>query len=237
MDPSILKPFHGIQTSLIPLSSGYYLYLCCWDKTPTDLSSFTNIWFVTPEDHRTLFVDPADSSSIPLIYHNFHEVVDASISMDWESEDHLSVICTSLPGDQEILFEITMRDTLWSRSITKLSPTKPSPILLSKFMVVVTSMLVNLLVTKAGMTLFGVTETGQPFYAGVSEKLKLIEQVSAAVNGMDLGNVTSPTWSAEFGDFIPCAQPVIRWGTLFIPYENHMVHGGSMSNNSVKFAV
>lgn len=222
MDPSILKPFHGVQTSLIPLSSGYYLYLCSWDKTPADFSSFSNIWLVTPEDHRTLFVDPADSRNIPLIYHNFNEVVEARISLDWGSDNHLSVICTSLLGEQEIIFEITMRETFWSRQITRLCPTKPSPLLLSKFMVVVTSFLVNLLVTKGGLTLFGLTETGQPFYAGISEEVKLIEHGSAAFNGMDLGIVTSPTWAAEFGDFIPYVQPMIRWGTLYIPYEGNL---------------
>ena len=222
MDPTILKPFHGIQTSLIPLSSAHYLYLCRWDKTPVDFSSFSNIWLVTPEDHHTLFVDPAGVKRIPLIYHNFHALVEASISLDWESDNHLSVKCISLSGGQGIKLDITMRETLWSRSITGLSPAKPTPFLLSKSMAAVTSLLVNFLVTKGDMTLFGVTETGQPFYAGVSEKLKLIDHGSASVNGMDLGFITSPTWPLQFGDFIPCIQPVIRWGTLFIPYEENM---------------
>ena len=36
-------------------------------------------------------------------------------------------------------------------------------------------------------------------------------------------NVSSPTWSIEFGDAIPSVQPVIKLGTLYIPYEEEML--------------
>ena len=64
MDLSLQKAYHGHQSSFIPFSSGYYLYLASWDSTPTSFSSFSNIWVVTPEDKIILFADsPASRSS------------------------------------------------------------------------------------------------------------------------------------------------------------------------------
>lgn len=225
MDPSILKAFHGYQSSFIPFSSAYYLYLCRWDSTPTSFSSFSNIWVVTPEDNRILFADPLDSRDIPCIYHDFHEVYGASITLDWASENHLLVQCASDTGDQELNFELAVRETLSSRLIAALAPSRPTRFTVSRTMIALANFLMNLLVTKGGTTMSGMTETGQPFYVGASERLMLIERGSATVNGMDLGDVSSPTWPVEFGDFVPCVQPVIRLGTLYIPYEEDTLEG------------
>jgi hypothetical protein len=43
------------------------------------------------------------------------------------------------------------------------------------------------------------------------------------LNGEDIGTFTSPTWSIEFGDAVPFIKPVIKLGTLYIPFEQDMV--------------
>ena len=68
-DLSSLKPYHGYQSSIIPLSRGYYFYLASWDSTPTQFSRFSNVWLVTPENKRFLFSDPPASSEIVCICH------------------------------------------------------------------------------------------------------------------------------------------------------------------------
>mgnify|MGYP000134033211 CR=1 FL=1 len=73
-DISSLKPYHGYQSSIIPLTSGYYVYLASWDQTPTEFSHFTNVWLITPEDNRILFVDPPACSPIVCLYHQFDEI-------------------------------------------------------------------------------------------------------------------------------------------------------------------
>lgn len=61
---SQLRPFHGYQSSIIPLSSKHYFYLASWDKTPTQFPGFSNVWLISPDDRRILFSDPPASSEI-----------------------------------------------------------------------------------------------------------------------------------------------------------------------------
>jgi hypothetical protein len=223
MDFSVLKAYHGYQSSLIPFSSAHYLYLASWDSTPTGFSSFSNLWVVTPEDKRMLFADPPASSEIVRIYHDFHAICGASISLDWVSENHLLVHCASLDGDYELKVELYLHETLPSRLLAALPVGPPTRFMVSKPVVAAFDFLVNLSVTKGGLTVFGKTETGQPYYAASADRLMLVKQGSATMNGEDLGEVSSPTWPIEFGDAIPTVQPVIKLGTLYLPYEEGMV--------------
>jgi hypothetical protein len=60
-------------------------------------------------------------------------------------------------------------------------------------MVAISNFLLNLLVTKGGAIMVGKTETGQPYYVGEADRLMLVEKGSATMNGVDLGEVSSPT--------------------------------------------
>jgi hypothetical protein len=227
MDLSSLKPYHGHQSSLIPFTSGYYLYLASWDSTPTSFASFSNLWVITPEDRRMLFADPPASSDVVCIYHDFHEIYAASISLDWVSEDDLLVQCGSLDGDHELSIEFHLQETVASRLLVSLASSPPTRFIVSKPMVAVSNFLVNLLIARGGSRLVGKTETGQPFYHGASERVMLVRKGSAVMNRKDLGKVSSPTWPIEFGDAIPFAQAVIKLGTLYIPFEEQMLEGGA----------
>ena len=213
MDLSTLKPFHGYQSSIIPFSNSYYFYLVSWDGTPTDFSSFSNVWVVTPEDKRILFADPPASSEIVCIYHDFHEIYGASISLDWASEDQLQVQCVSLNGDHELKVVFYLHEKLSSRLLIALASSPPTRFRISKPMVAISNFLVNLFVSKGGSVILGKTETGQPFYYGSAERLFHIIKGSATLNGEDLGEVSSPTWPVEFGDAVPFVHSVIRLGS------------------------
>ena len=223
MDVSTLKAYHGYQSSIIPFSGGYYLYLASWDSTPTAFSSFSNLWVITPEDKRMLFSDPPDSSEIVCVYHDFHEIYGASISLDWVSGDHLLIQCASSDGDHELRIELHMDETLASRLLVAVASSPPTQFMVSKPMVAVSNFLVNLLMAKGGAAMVGKTETGQPFYHGASDRVMLVKKGFATMNGKDLGHVSGPTWPVEFGDGVPFVQPVIKQGTLYIPYEEGML--------------
>jgi hypothetical protein len=75
----------------------------------------------------------------------------------------------------------------------------------------------------------GKTETGQPYYVGEADRLMLVDRGSATMNGVDLGEVSSPTWPLEFGDGVPYVRPVLKLGTLYIPYEDEMLEGNAKS--------
>jgi hypothetical protein len=90
-------------------------------------------------------------------------------------------------------------------------------------MVAVSNFLVNSLVAKGGSVLLGRTETGRLFYHGETERLFHVVGGSISLNGEDMGTFTSPTWSIKFGDAIPFYKPVVKLGTLYIPFEPDMI--------------
>jgi hypothetical protein len=178
---------------------------------------------ITPEDKRILFADPPDSGEIVCIYHDFHEVYGGSIVLDWVSEDHLKVHCESNDVEHESSVDFYLSEAISSRLLVTLASSPPTRFMVSKPMVALSNLMLNLLVTKGGLTVFGKTETGQPFYNGATDRLMLIKEGSATMSGRDLGNVSRPTWPLEFGDAIPPVQSVIKLGTLYMPYDEEML--------------
>lgn len=223
IDLSLLRPYHGYQTSIIPLSSGYYFYLASWDRTPTELHGFSNVWLVTPENFRILFADPPASSEIVSLYHDFDEIYGASISHHWISENLFHVDCKSVDGGYDLDANFHLHEPLSSRLLVAMGSSPPSKFRISKPMVAVSNLLVNALVAKGGSVLVGKTETGQPFYHGDTERLFQVAGGSISLNGEDIGTVSEPTWSIAFGDAVPYIRAVIKLGTLYIPYEQNMV--------------
>jgi hypothetical protein len=223
MDLSSLKPYHGYQTSIIPFSSDHYFYLASWDRTPTHFPRFSNVWLVTPTDKRILFSDPPASSKIVCIYHDFHEIHGASIGIDWFTEDELHIECTSIDGSYELQAILRVQEPLTARLLVAIGSGPPTRFRTSSAVVAVSDFLVNSLVAKGGSVLLGKTETGQPFYHGETEKLFQIASGSMSLKGEDRATITNPTWPIEFGDAIPYAKPVLKLGTLYIPFEPGMV--------------
>jgi hypothetical protein len=223
MDLSTLKAYHGYQSAVIPLSTGYYVYLASWDSTPTEFSSFSNIWVVTPDDRRILFADPPASSDAVCIYHDFDEIHGSSISLDWASEERLRVHCSSLNGEHEVELEFRLKVTLGSRLLVAVAGGLPTPFQISKPMIAATDFFVDLFVAKGGSRMVGRTETGQPFYNGAAERVMRIEGGTATMDGEDLGVVSRPTWPVTFGDGVPFVQPVFKLGTLYVPFEEEML--------------
>jgi len=223
MDPNKLKKYHGIQSSIIPLSSQYYFYLASWDKTPTDFPGFTNFWLITPDDHRMLFSDPPESSKIVCIYHYFNEIIGSCITVEWADEKHLKIDCNSKDGLHHLKVDIQVKETLSSKILLKLASGPPTPFRVSKPMVGLSNLLINRIIAKTGSAFLGVTETGQPFYHGETEKIFHITQGSAQYNKKDLGMITNPTWPITFGDAVPFHRPILKLGNLRIPFEQEML--------------
>ena len=223
MDLSLLKPYHGYQSSIIPISSGYYFYLASWDNTPTQFPRFSNVWLVTPENKRILFSDPLASSEIVCIYHEFHEIYGATIGIDWITENELHVQCKSLDDAYELQVTLHVHEPITSRLLVAIGSGPPTQFRISHAIAAISNFLVNFLVAKGGSVLVGKTETGQPFYHGETERLFQVIGGSISLNGEDIGTVTSPTWSIEFGDAVPFFKPVVKLGTLYIPFEQGML--------------
>lgn len=220
---SSLKPFHGYQSSFVPLSSGYYVYIAIWDSTPTSFPHMSNVWLITPEDKRILFADPPASSEVVCIYHEFQEIHGASIDLEPISEEQFQLRCRSQDGDHDLKILLRLHETLASRILLALGSGPPTPARTSPAILGISDFLVNALVARSGSVLLGRTETGQPFYHGETERLSRVRSGSTTLNGRDLGQVSRPTWSVEFGDAVPYYRPVLKQGTLYIPYEPEML--------------
>jgi hypothetical protein len=223
MDITTLRPFHGYQSSIVPLAAGYYFYLASWDKTPTPFPHFTNIWLITPDNHRLLFADPPASSAIVCLYHEFDEILGAAITMTWETESHVRLRCASLDGGHKLEIDFRVQETLAAKVLLALAGGSPTPFRVSAPMLKLSDFLVNRIVAKGGSAIAGVTETGQPFYHGDTERLFQISACSAAHNGLDLGGRSRPTWPVTFGDAVPYVVPVLKVGTLYIPFAPAML--------------
>jgi hypothetical protein len=224
VDISTLETFHGYQSSFIPFSSGYYIYLASWDTTPTRFSSFSNLWVITPDDNRKLYADPQGTSPIVCIYHEFDEIHDAAISVEHTSANQLFIDCASLNGEQIVKVDLTLAETLGSRLIAGLSSSPPTPMKVSKPVIEISNFLVNLLVAKKGSKIYGRTETGMPYYHGATDRLFTINQGSLNINDEEMGTVTNPTWSLTFGDSVPFYNSVIKIGNLHIPYNDDLLN-------------
>jgi hypothetical protein len=224
MDISNLKPFHGYQSSIIPLTSGHYFYLASWDSTPTQIPRLSNVWFVTPENKRILFADPSASSEIVCIYHQFDEIYGASINLEWTSPMDLQIGCQSTQGDYNLKATFKLPQSLASRLLVAIGGGPPTRLNTSKVVLTASNFLLNLLVARGGATLLGRTETGQLFYNGHTDSLFQVLSGSVSLNGESLGTVTNPTWPIEFGDATPFYNPVLRLGTLYIPFEHDLIH-------------
>lgn len=225
MDPSKFKKYQGIQSSIIPLTSQYYFYLASWDSTPTFHPKFTNIWLITPNNHRMLFSDPTSSSKIVCIYHDFDEIIGSSIAVKWENENRLNISCKSIDELHDLTVNIQVKETLSSKILISLAGGPPTPFRVSKSMVKLSDFLINGIIAKSGSAILGTTETGQPFYHGETERILHITQGSAYYNKKELGKITNPTWPITFGDAVPFFKPIIKLGSLYIPFEQEMLDG------------
>jgi hypothetical protein len=227
MDLPALKKYHGIQSSIIALSSGYYLYLASWDHTPTDIPQFTNIWLVTPDDHRMLFSDPPDSSRIVCIYHDFDEIIGSSIEVNWANENHLQGRCISVDDLHKLEFEFFVKESVLSKILISIAGGPPTPFRVSEPMIRFSNFLVDRVIAGSGSVIVGVTETGQPFYSGDTERIYQITHGSVSYNDKNIGAVSKPTWPIAFGDAVPFSKPTIKLGTLHIPFEPEMLGDGA----------
>jgi hypothetical protein len=227
IDISQLRPFHGYQTSIIPLSSNYYFYLASWKQTPTQFPRFSNVWLVTPEDNRILFSDPPASSAIVSIYHRFDEIYGASIKVHWPTKEQLDVHCQSLDGAFDLNASFDVHESLASRVLVAIGSGPPTAFRISAAMTSLSSFLVNSFVSKGGSVVLGRTETGQPFYHGETENLLQVVGGSIFLNDEDIGTPTNPTWPIDFGDAIPMFKPVVKLGTMYIPFEKEMIDTGA----------
>ncbi len=157
------------------------------------------------------------------IYHDFDEIIGSSIKVNWVAEDHLQVRCNSEDDLHRLEFDFLVTETVTSKILISVAAGPPAPFKVSRPMVKLSNFLVNKIIAGSGSVIVGVTETGQPYYNGDTERQFHITQGSVIYNNKDIGVVSEPTWPVTFGDAVPFVKPVIKLGTLHIPFEQEML--------------
>jgi hypothetical protein len=217
MDISQLKPYRGLHTSLIHFDSGYVFRISNWTQTPTEFGSFSNLWMVTGEDRRFLFADPPASGKVVCIYHNFDDVVGAKISVHHPSHSNLTMSMNALDGT---LVEMTLllATTVPTRLLEGISHRTPKSLASRDPMIRLADKLTSAWVARGKSVTAGYTDTGQPFFVGKTDRLYLIKDGNALLNGDSLGSVCPPRRKVGFGEFEAVPQAYVIVGTLYLPY-------------------
>ena len=218
MDISGLSPFRGLHSSLMCFSSGHAFRISDWNSTPTEYGALSNLWMVTPEDHRVLSSDPAASSRVVRIYHSFDEVHGASISIDRPGPRDLRL---SMQADNGTTVEMSLRlrANLATRLLLALSRGMPTSQAATNASIRLAEALTSAFVARGKVRVAGKTDTGQPYFGAETEQLLLVNDGTCRLDGAELGRVCPTKRTVAFGDFQSSSQAYLMVGALYLAYQ------------------
>jgi hypothetical protein len=216
MNESLLRPFRGFLTPGLYFSSNYCLWLLNFSSTPTDLGAYSEIWLITPEDKRILYVDPEAAGPIVGTFHNFHEMVGASVAWEWSASDTLHVDMKAM-DETTLDLHLGLGSSLGTRILNPVLKITPQALMRSRPMVAISEISLNLLLGLGGLKIAGKTETGKAFL-NEADRLAIVKEASARLNHEDLGALTRPPKPILFGDAKVPNCAFFSFGTLNLEY-------------------
>lgn len=212
MNKSLLRPFRGFFSPGLYFTSGYGMRLYNFTSTPTEVSAFFQVWMMTPEDKKILYVDPEAAGAIVSTWYNFDEVVGASISWEWSDPDTLHINVKAVDGtilDLHLVLGSSLATTILN-TIVKITP---QALMRTRPMLAISDISFNLLLGLGGVHIAGKTETGKA-YVTEADKLALVKKASAILNGEDIGTLTHPPKPIFFGPSRVANRPIFAFGTV-----------------------
>lgn len=216
MNKSLLRPFRGFLTPGLYFSSGYCLWLLNFSSTPTDLGAYSEIWLITPEDKRILYVDPEAAGPIVGIFHDFHEVVGASVTWEWPDSDTLHVGMKATDGTTLDL-RVSLGSSLGTSILNAVLRITPRALMRTSPMVAISEISLNLLLGLGGLKIAGRTEKDKA-YLNEADRLAVVKEASARLNDEDLGKLARPSKPILFGDAKVPNRAFFSFGTLNLEY-------------------
>ena len=206
-----LEPFTGAFVPGICFESGHCFWLLDFATTPTQFGSYTEFWIVTPDGERVLYTDPGEATEEVLAYHEFDRTVGADVRHERR------------PGGFEVAMEATdgtaielrgsTDQSLGTRVLNAVIGLTPDPILRSGLGTTISTASMNALLDVNGLNVAGRTETERRYRLD-ADRLALIADASATLDGQDLGAVRPPSRPIEFGDAKTTGDALYVPGTL-----------------------
>lgn len=209
-----LQPFHGLFVPGIGFESGHSIWLFDFDATPTGLGGYAEVWVVTPDDERILFVESEAVGREVGRYHEFDRTVIAA--MDWagttRGEVHLAVSATD---GTELRLDVALAATAATRMVGTMGRMTPPVVGRSAPGRWMANVSLNTLLGLGGLQTAGRTETGKR-YRGEPVRIMLATAAMATLNGVDLGTLATPTRPVAFGDIRLTDRAVFFFGDLYM---------------------
>jgi hypothetical protein len=213
-DFASLVPFVGLQGPGFHFTSGDYLHLVDWEKTPGDIGPYRCVWHFDADDVRTLYVDPKAAGPVVCAFHDFQRVVGAEIRFEWPDPLRLKVV---MQADDETRLEMDVRlaNTVGTRLLERLSAGMPSDRYPSAPVQAVGDTLVRWLLTR-GAGSIGKTETGRTFNFTQTDRLLAVREASVEWKGAKLELAARPIRDVYFGEELAAPRPYLYLGTALL---------------------
>lgn len=209
-----LRPFNGFFSPGLYFASGHGMRLYNFTSAPTDVDPFFQIWVMTPEGKKILYVDPEAAKAIVSTWYSFDEIVGSIISWEWPESDALHV---EVEGDDGTALELrlTLGSSLATTILNTIIAITPRAVMRSRPMLAISGLSFNLLLGLGGVHIKGETETGKE-YVTEADKLRVVRDASAVLNGEDLGALSRPPGPICFGPSKVADRPVFAFGTAYL---------------------
>lgn len=206
-----LRPFDGFFSPGLYFDSGHGMRLYNFTSTPPDVEAFFQIWMMTPGGKKILYVDPEAANAIISTWYTFDEVVGSSISWKWPDSDTLDV---DVEADDGTTFDLrlVLGSSLATALLNTIIKITPRALMRTRPMLAISGFSFNLLLGLGGVHIRGKTETGKA-YVTEADKLAVVREASAVLNGEDLGRLTRPPQPIYFGPSRVADRPVFAFGT------------------------
>lgn len=209
-----LQPFPGRYIPGVCFESGHCVWLLDFISTPTRFDSYVELWLVTPDGERVLYTDPGAAADEVMMYHDFDRTEVASITHDIAQSGRVKVSMEAADGTS-LETRVSLGQTLGTRVLNMVIALTPQSILRSRPGTTVSTALLNLLVDANGLKVAGQTETGRAYRLD-AERIRLIQDAVATLDGTDLGALQPPQQPIEFGDAKTTGDALYVSGTLHL---------------------
>lgn len=217
-EPTHEEPLKPYRTTAIPgvcFESGHCLLAFDFYSVPPGAEPFRDVWIVTPDDDRTLYVDPASGADLLSEFHTVDEIVGADITWDQTGPDSLRL---GLEGDDgtDLELEVTTAQTRATRILNTLAAITPRSVIRTGIGAALVSDLLDRLLDTRGTRVAGRNESGQS-YRFEADRIAVVTDAEATLDGEDLGSATAPDRTIEFGDISIGDVPLYMHADAFLP--------------------
>lgn len=215
---SIDQPLQPYRCTAIPgvcFESGHCILAFDFTSTPPGVDPFRYVWIVGPDDDRTLYADPEAGIDLVSGYHTVEQGVAADVTWDQTGPDSLRL---TVDGDDgtDLELDVTTGQTGATRVLNVMAAVTPRSVVRSRIGAALVSDLLERLLDTRGTKVAGRTEIGAS-YRFEADRIAVVTEATATLDGEDLGAVTAPDRTITFGDVTIGTVPLSMRADAFLP--------------------